>query len=220
VQAVLIPSFGLVFNEMGHHAFEAGDLDRAESLHGLAVGILPDAPVLLDNLGMVYLDRFTQSSDKRFLDDAERFYRKAIAADPQAPGLKRHLEAAFIQKLTGDAERDLMTHRQIIEIDREILVSDPFNPFVRGNLAEALYNTGERKAAEEEMVKAIAIEPNYVTGHLRLAEWCRQSGDTFRSNKHWNRAMSIVAEYRNVTEPEHYEALLLGRPANGPEVKP
>ena len=85
LQSTVIPSTALAFNEIGHRAFVAEDLDRAETFHRLAAGIAPDSPVLLENAGLVYFNRYVRTRDRRFLDDAEMFYSRAIAADPNAP---------------------------------------------------------------------------------------------------------------------------------------
>ena len=45
---------------------------------------------------------------------------------------------------------------KIIEADQHYLRANPFNPFIRKNLAEAFYNVGDRNQACEELLKAIA----------------------------------------------------------------
>ncbi|MBI4472593.1 MAG: hypothetical protein HY646_07985 [Acidobacteria bacterium] len=210
-QSTFIPALGLYFNQVGHNAFLSGNLDRAEPFHRIAAAIIPDSAVILENAGLVYLERYRQTRNKRYLDDADMFYKRAIADDPNAPRLRRRLEAVLVERLTGDPETDRPIHLKIVETDRQVLERDPFNPFVRRNLAEALYHSGSREEAQQELSKAIELEPNYVSAYLRLAEWHKESGNVSESELHKSKAMSIIAKYQHVTKPEPYEALLLGR---------
>jgi O-antigen ligase len=211
-QSIAIPALGLSFNEAGHRAYIAGNFARAESMHALAVGILPDHPVLLDNLGMVYLDEFTKSRKVEHRDHAITLFEASIAANPQFDIPAGHLETALIQGLTGNVETDRLIHERVVETDRHLLAVNPYNPFIRRNLAEALYNLGRREEAEQELSEAISMEPNYAPGYLRLAQWFAEKGQTTRSAEYTERALAIVNHYRDATI-DPFEALLLGRPA-------
>jgi O-antigen ligase len=210
-QSIAIPAVGLHFNEAGHQAYAQNQFQRAESMHALAVGIIPDHPVLLDNLGMVYLDEFTKSHHPEHLEYAQALFRKSIAENPIFDIPVGHLETALIQSLTGRIETDRAIHQSIVETDRHLLAVNPYNPFIRRNLAEALYNLGQRKDAEAELLKAIDMEPNYAPGYLRLAQWATEDGAQARSDEYTQKALSIINRYRDATL-EPFEALLLGRP--------
>jgi tetratricopeptide (TPR) repeat protein len=183
-------------------------------MHRIAVGIAPDHPVLLDNLGMVYLDEFLKTRNGEYLDQAESSFRASMAADPDLETAGNHLEKTLIQRLSGNVEQDREIHAQIIETDRYLLRINPFNPFVRKNLAEALYNTGARDEAVNELLLAIRIEPNYVPAYLRLAEWRADEGRQAEGEQFLQQALSVVTRYRDNTSLPVYEAVLLGRPPN------
>src|SRR5262249_4836594 len=89
---------------------------------------------------------------------------------------------------------------------------DPFLPFVRKNLAVALYNLGQIDRAMREVQVAIEYEPNYVPGYLQLAAWYGERGDSVTSQRYTATAIDIVNKYRNFKPTQLYEALLLGRP--------
>src|SRR5262249_55628965 len=122
------------------------------------------------------------------------------------------LERVLIQRLTGDATRDKVVHLRIIDVDRQILTIDPVNPFVRKNLAEALYNVGDHESAERELNRALEFEPNYIPAYLRLSDWFQESGDVLRGTEYRRRGIDVAMKYQNEKTSELYESLLLGRP--------
>ena len=212
VHAIAIPGLAIHFNESGQAAYQRNDLNAAEAHYRLAAAIAPNHYVFLDNAGTVYMDKFMLSRDSRMIQIAETFFRKAGSANPNAEEPGRRMETLLIERLTGDPLKDRAVHERIVEIDRDVLKVDPFNPFVRKNLAEALYNLGDSPAARRELEKAIELEPNYVAAYLRLADWFRQDGDQARSEEYRSKAMAVVMRYQGVAASESYESLLLGRP--------
>jgi tetratricopeptide (TPR) repeat protein len=217
LDAALISSVGLYFHRKGHDAYEAQSLDEAELHHRYALALIPTHPVLLDNLGMVYFDRFMKNGMRAHLDRAEDLFKKAMAHNPHYDPAGTHLEAALIQRLTGNPQIDAKIHEQIIEVDRHLLEINPFNPFVRKNMAEAFYNLGDRHQARQELLKAIEIEPNYVPAHLRLAEWYDEAGQPEEGERHRRLAIQVVHHYKDKTSLEPLEAMLLGRPQSLPQ---
>jgi tetratricopeptide (TPR) repeat protein len=217
LDAALISSIGLYFHRKGHDAYEAYSFEPAELYHRYALAIIPKHPVLLDNLGMVYFDEFVKTGNRAYLDRAEDLFQEAMAQNPDYDPAGTHLEAALIKRLTHDPERDARIHEKIIKVDRHLLEINPFNPFVRKNLAEAYYNLGDRHQAREELLKAIEIEPNYVPAHLRLAEWYDEAGQSEEGERHRRLAIQVVHHYKDKTALEPLEAMLLGRPQSPPQ---
>ena len=215
MQAVTIPVFGLYFNEVGHHAFVAKDLDGAEKMHRLGLGFVPDHPVMLDNLGMVYFEMYVKTRKPEYLDRAESRFYDSIAANPSLDRSAGHLENALFQRLTGDAVRDEPIHRQIVATERLRIQHTPFNPFIRKNLAEALYHLGEKQQAIEELRKAVELEPNYVPAYLQLGKWIDAAGRSAEAAEYLRKANDIVMHYKDHTTntvDDTYDAILLGRP--------
>jgi O-antigen ligase len=215
VQAVTIPFFGLTFNEMGHQAYVGGDLQRAEATHRLGLGFVPDHPVMLDNLGLVYLDMFNKNHRTEHLDRAESLFMDSLAANPSFDRSAGHLENVLFQRLTGDVVRDKPVHTLIVSTNRMRIQHTPFNPFIRKNLAEALYNLGEKQQAVEELLKAVELEPNYVTAYQQLGRWLEEAGRPAEAAEYRRKADDIVAHYKNHATDnidDTYDAILLGRP--------
>jgi O-antigen ligase len=214
VQGVAIPTLGLYFNEVGHRAYVAEDFQKAERMHRLGLGFTPDHPVMLDNLGMIYFDAFLKTHKSEYLDRAESLFRDSIAANPSSDRTAGHLENLLFQRLTGDVTRDQPIHTLIVSTERLRIESTPYNPFVRKNLAEALYNLGQKQQAIEELQKAIDIEPNYVPAYRQLEKWTEEAGHPDEAAEYRRKADDIVLHYKdhstNSTE-DTYDALLLGR---------
>jgi tetratricopeptide (TPR) repeat protein len=211
MHSTFIPWLGLHFIHAGHRERLAGNLEAAESLSRMGVAVIPDHPGFLDTTGTLYLDMYKSTREEKYLEFADHFLASANAAAPNADEPRRHLEMALIERLTGNPLDDILVHRRIAEVDRDLLRIDPFDPFIRRNLAEALHNSGFAEEAEQELTHTIEIEPNFVPGYLRLAEWCELRGDTDRARSLRERAEAITALFENVEATERYEALLLGR---------
>ena len=212
LDAALIPSIGLYFNEAGHQAYDANDLDSAELNHRFALAVIPRHPGLLDNLGTVYLHKFMETKKPEYLDRAEMLFSDSMAENAHFETPAGHLESALVQRLTGDPQTDRAIHMKIIKADQHYLKANPFNPFIRKNLAEAFYNVGDRNQACEELLKAIDLEPNYVSAYLRLADWYEEAGQMELSARYRNQAIQVVKFYKDKPTDDLFEKLLLGRP--------
>ena len=212
MDSALIPSFGLYFNESGHQAHAVDDFKGAEVNHRFALALIPRHPVLLDNLGIVYLDQFMKTRKPEYLDRAEILFSQAMEENPHFDVPAGHLETVLVQRLTANPKTDKAIHRRIAEADQHLLRANPFNPFIRKNLAEAFYNLGDHNRAREELIKAVQIEPNYVPGYLRLAEWYEEAGEMEQSAKYKNQAIQVVNFYKDTHAEDPFDSLLLGRP--------
>jgi O-antigen ligase len=212
VHSIVIPGLGFYYNDKGHQAYEKFDLSNAERYHLKAIGFVHDNPLFFDNLGVVYLDKAIQTKDAKLLDLARLYFRRAINVSPQSLDPHVHMEAALIPSLTGNPEHDKATYNQIVENDLELLRIDPYIPFSRKNLANALYQLGERERAFQELQKAIDYEPNYVAGYLQFATWYNDLGNTSASQWYTGKAIAIVNKYRDFKPGHAYETLLLARP--------
>ena len=212
VHSTVLPSIGLYYNDIGHKAFEKGDIATAERNHLRAVAIRPDGPVFLDNLGMVYLQRSADTKTRDPLPAAAKYFARAIASDPLAVNPYIHMETVLIRSFTGNPAQDREIHQLIIDNDTKLLAVDPFVPFPRKNLAIAYFELGEHERAFKELHRAIEYEPNYVPGYLQFAAWYRQLGNIAESQRCERQALEIVNKYRNFQPTEPYEGILLGRP--------
>ena len=217
IHAVAIPGLALYYNDRGHKAYDNFDFKRAEKYHLKALAIVPDHAPFLDNLGMVYLDKAIQAKDAHLLELSRIYFARAAAANPLSLDPLVHMEAALTRSTNGDSEHDSEIYHRIIETDMKLLSIDPFIPFVRKNLAGALYTLGNREQALRELQTAIEYEPNYVPGYMQFATWYEDLGDTSSSEQYTAKAIAIVNKYRDARLREPYEKILLGRPLSTAE---
>ena len=210
--STVIPAAGLRFNASGYDAFVRHDLSKAEGDYRRAEAILPLHTALLDEMGMLYLARFQQTNNRQWIGAAEQYFSRAIAANPNVEEPRRHMEQALILSLTGDAQIDRKIHPQIAAADREILRVDPFDPFTRKNLAEALYRDGRQQEAKNQLQQALDYEPNYIPAYLTMAEWDTEAGDLENAAQYRLKAFEISRKYRDLDITKPYELLLLGTP--------
>jgi O-antigen ligase len=210
--SALVPAVGFHFNELGHDAHAADNFKEAERNHRYALAVLPTHPVLLDNLGIVYLDQFMKTHETDYLDRAEILFKQSMAANPHFDVPAGHLESALVQRLTENPQKDRAIHKKIVAADLHALAANPFNPFIRKNLAEAYYNLGDRNQACEELLKAIELEPNYVPAYLRLAAWYDEAGMQTESAKYRSKAIQVANFYKDQKLLDPFDNLLLGRP--------
>jgi tetratricopeptide (TPR) repeat protein len=210
--STVIPAVGLRFNQSGYNAFVVHDLDKAESDYRRAEAILPIHSALLDEMGMLYIARFQQTNNRQWIGAAKEYFARAIAASPNAEEPLRHVQNALILSLTGDAQTDSTIHPEIAAIDREILRVDPFDPFTRKNLAEALYRDGHQQEAKNQLQQALDYEPNYIPAYLTMAKWDTEAGDWEKASRYRLQAFEISRKYRDLQTTKPYELLLLGQP--------
>ncbi|MBI4474264.1 MAG: O-antigen ligase family protein, partial [Acidobacteria bacterium] len=206
-----VPALAFYFNEVGRAALRQDDVLRAEVAFKTASAILPDHAIFKDNLGGAYYRAYGRSKDEEFLKRAQEQFFQAAAINPNDHQILKHLETSFVEELSRDRGRTPGIHLQILELDRKILELEPFNPFARRNLAEALFSLGRRSEALEQLSKAIEIEPNYIPAHRKLADWYREAGDMTRSDLHNKQADALEARYAVFKPSAQYEAMLLGR---------
>jgi len=212
IDSAVIPAIGFHFNEVGHFAHDADDFKEAVRNHRLALATLPTHPVILDNLGLVYLDEFIKTHEPDYLDRAEILFSQSMAVNPRFDVPAGHLESTLVMRLTQDPQKDRLIHKKIVDVDRASIAANPFNPFIRKNLAEALYNLGDRNQACEELLKAIEIEPNYVPAYFRLANWYDEAGRTEEASNVRNKGIQVANFYKDYKSLDPFDYLLLGRP--------
>ena len=124
----------------------------------------------------------------------------------------KHLEEVLFQRLTQNPKTDKPIHTRIASAAEHQLRADPFNPFIRRNMAEAFYYLGNRNRAYEELTRAVEIEPNYIPGYLRLAEWYEEAGEMEQSVKYKNQAIQLAIHFKDKPVTDPIDRLLLGRP--------
>ncbi|NDV22556.1 tetratricopeptide repeat protein [Desulfovibrio sp. JC022] len=90
----------------------AGNYDEAIALYSVALGQLPDDPVLLGNLGVAL------RAQEKF-KAAEVCYRRSIAVKPDNPGTWSNL--GNVLRRLGRLKESVACHRRAIELDRKFI---------------------------------------------------------------------------------------------------
>ncbi len=214
--STLIPGVAYHYNDVGNREQLAQRFDEAELDHRFAVSLRPTDSVLLTNLGVTHKILYLQKRDPHMLDVADAFFSRAAEANPYYLQARQERTDILVLRLTGNTGRDVNIHRRLVEANQAVLELDPFLPFIRRNLAEALYQSGNREKAYEELLKTVELEPNYVPGYKKLAEWYGEDGNVELSREFRDKAGSIERNYSKVTDVTDYEAIILGRPGGSP----
>ena len=212
VHSAFFPAAGFYYNDEGHKAYEKSDYANAERWHLEAIRIIPDHPLFLDNLGMVYFQQYMDTRQPQLIEPSRKYFAEAIGASPQSLNSYIHMETLLIRTLNGELKHDVQTYREMVRNNTKFIEIDPFIPFVRKNLADALYRLGQRDAAFKILQETIEYEPNYVPGYLQFSSWYREMGNVSASLQYEKKAVDIVLKYRDFKPHEPYEGILLGRP--------
>ena len=215
VGSSLIPGLAYYSDSLGHRKRAEGDLDAAGGAHRLALALRPDDSVLLTNVGRVYKDQFIETKDRHLLNIADTFFHRAAEANPQGLAPRQEIARTLILRLTGETGPDRRLHRKLIDVNQAVLDLDPFLPQARMNLAEALRRSGRAEEAYAELIRTVELEPNYVAAYRRLADWAAEAGNLELSRSFLDEIEQIDERYRGVVLLTDYEALILGRPAEG-----
>lgn len=101
------------------------------------------------------------------------------------------LQVAFARVLicAGDAARG-------VRVMREAMQLNPFHPtYYRGVLANGLEELGQDAEAIEALTEAVRLEPDYFSGHLRLASLYGLTGQIEKAQKQLAIALRINPKF-------------------------
>jgi O-antigen ligase len=216
IVSTLVPGLAYAANERALAHYDAGRMEEAVSAQRFAVALWPADAQMLTNLGTYYTVWSDQTGDRHALDMGGAYFQRAIEARPQSLPAREGYAGTILRRLGLDPAADQAVHESLIPVYEGMLGIDPFLPFVTYNLAEAYYRTGREAKASELMERAVRMEPNYVDGYLRLADWREAEGRTEESEHFRGRAASTVVKYRDTSPLTPYEAMLLGRAGSRP----
>jgi arylsulfatase A-like enzyme/Tfp pilus assembly protein PilF len=171
-----------------------GEKAEAELRAGLAR--YPDAPLLYYALGA-----FSQNA--RQWEQAQEMYEAALARDPNHRRAKVHLSKVLTQKAASASNSE--TRMRNLERAAALLeeVHEAFGPTAETltDLARLNFSMKREDKVEELLLKALAVNPNYSTARVALAELSFRRG---------NKKLGITL-CREVlaAEPDHREARLV-----------
>lgn len=137
----------------GNRAFAAGDHDTARLAYGKVLEIVPGNLLALVNLGMV---EFAAGRPA----EAEKHLRHALSLQLDNAAAWLTLGTLYMEQGKLDAALAALA---------QSAVSDPTNPRTRNYLGVVLGRKGWLDAAQDELRKAVEIDPSYSDAHYNLA---------------------------------------------------
>jgi arylsulfatase A-like enzyme/Tfp pilus assembly protein PilF len=171
-----------------------GEKAEAELRAGLAR--YPDAPLLYYALGA-----FSQNASQ--WDQAQEMYEAALARDPNHRRAKVNLSKVLTQKAALALKDE--TRMRNLERAAALLeeVHEAFGPTAGTltDLARLNFSMKREEKAEEFLLKALTVDPNYAMARLALAELSFRRGDTELGSELCRKVLAA--------EPDNREARLM-----------
>jgi tetratricopeptide (TPR) repeat protein len=179
------------FNNLAAESLLAGNVERANELAEIAVGLEPDFDKAVNNLAVSLL----------------RLGRAQEAADMLAKSLETHPESVHLLTNLVRAQQQLGNLEEAAAMLGRIEGLDLANPFFyvyRGELALA---SGDTEKALSYMRKALKQDTELPEVHIGLVKIFLAVGDKERALHHLERALKLDATHN---EARRYAGLLLG----------
>jgi tetratricopeptide (TPR) repeat protein len=138
------PDARLILNNLGAAYWEAGDLDKAESVWRRWLARNPDDPGAIHHLGLLANRRHQYA-------EAKGFFQRAIELDPAAAEPHLHLGYTYVKMgLRGPAELQF----------RAAVALSPSHSGARNALGQLLFEAGRSYEAEEQYRASVRSRPN------------------------------------------------------------
>jgi O-antigen ligase len=210
---ILIPGIGYPF--LGHWHFlkyqeqrNAGQLPEAVRHLQKAIRYVPMQAHYHHAFGQLYAAAFRNQPNLDAYYEGYKSLAEALRHNPREPqfymtmaDLHRNM---FRQKLPTrpTAENAIKEYKRALEVD-------PFNPFIRLEMATLYAEIGAFDQAIGLMQEAVGYEPNFVGGHQLLGEFLRHLERDAEAAEAFARAEQIRQTYPNYDHwPEYTQSLL------------
>jgi tetratricopeptide (TPR) repeat protein len=184
------------FNNLGAEALLRGDLERAQELTEIAVGLAPWFDKALNNLGVALL----------------RQGRTAEAVEVLLRGLERAPESVPLLTNTARAYQELGRRTEADELLARLEGSHLSSPFFFIYRGEAALAQGDLEAALDYMRQALRRDTEVPEVHVGLLKVYLAMGDREKALHHLERALRLDATHE---EARKYAAMLLGPAREG-----
>jgi Flp pilus assembly protein TadD len=172
------------YNNLGAEALLAGDVEKAQKLIEIAVGVAPEFAKALNNLGVCYARRGQ-------VDRALEVYQRGLAIDPNDTLILTNLARAYQQ--TSRKEEALAILQRIEGAN----TTNPYFFLYEGDLA---LSQGETQKALDYLVKAFKQDSEVPEVHLGFVKVYLALGEVDKARHHLERALKLDA-----TNPEARE---------------
>ncbi len=171
-------SLGIVYSKLGRH-------DEAITAYQKAIELDHKFTIPHNGLGIVYdkLGRY---------DEVIAAYQKAIELDPKDASPYNCLGYFYLFHL-GDTEQAILSFQESIKIDPEF--SNPL-----AFLGTASWMKGDLEKALHHLNKAIALKPDYLRAHQRLAALYCKIGEEDNYRSHLTKTTRLVENLKSLNQ--------------------
>jgi Flp pilus assembly protein TadD len=167
-------------------SFAAGNLQRADSIYSRALGLAPNNPSLLVSAAAV-------KTRLGKLDESRRMLREALSLD---------LDNAAAWKLLGMNALEQKRDEEAFACLAQATLHDETNPRAHNYLGMAAGRKGWGDASEQELRRAVELDPNYADANFNLAVLYlgRTPPLVELARRHYQRALELGAQHDPVIE--------------------
>jgi tetratricopeptide (TPR) repeat protein len=186
-------SFADVYNMLGVIYHDQGQYQKAQRAFEAALRINPGYTDAALNLAVTY-------NDTGKYKEAQETYRHALSRSGASEGKLDRFVAGKLANMyadIGDVYLSSGLYADAIVEYRRALSLGPTFVDIRGKLAGALRDAGERDAAMAEYEEAVRQHPTYVPAHLNLGLSLLAAGRKDEAVRHWKRVLEISPGNRN-----------------------
>ena len=175
-----MPAEVLSLRKEAEKAFAAGSLNKADSLYSHALGITPKIPTLLVSAAAV-------KTRLGKLEESRKMLREALSLD---------LDNAAAWKLLGMNALEQKRDEEAFACLAQATLHDESNPRAHNYLGMAAGRKGWGEASEQELRRAVELDPNYADANFNLAVLYlgRTPPLIELARRHYQRALDLGAQ--------------------------
>ena len=159
-------------------------------------------------LGGLYSSYFFSRKEPQAFFYASRKFDQSLSLNPLDPECWMERAALYGELFTGGLPTRECFDRAESSYRSAARVS-PYNPFIYQNLAALYLSAGERRKGEASLLKAVALEPNFIAARCMLFKLYLEEGREGEASEEAEILQALVARYAGQTHPpgSYLEAL-------------
>ena len=185
-QEVLIPQAVLPLMKEAEQSFAKGQFEKADSIYSRSLGMAPNIPSLLVSAAAV-------KTRLGRLEESRIMLRKALSLD---------LDNAAAWKLLGMNALEQKSDDEAFACLAQATLHDENNPRAHNYLGMAAGRKGWGEASEQELRRAVELDPNYADANFNLAVLYlgRNPPLIELARRHYQRALDLGAKRDQVID--------------------
>ena len=175
-------SLGRNDNSEGVKLYQQGNYQGAVNSFQQALARQPGSPDCFYNIGATYHQQAKLFGRPQDMQLAEQYYHLCLARNPDHASCQRALAVLLVEQNRGNeavANLEAWARRQ------------PGDPQPRIELARLCEEHGDKQAAENHLVDALAVDPNNPRALVALGQLRESSGNTQQALANYTRALAI-----------------------------